>query len=117
MRVAIVGSRTLTISNLGDYLPPDTTEIISGGARGIDACARAYAQAHGIKLVEHKPNYSRYLGGAPKIRNERIIAEADLVLAFWDGQSRGTAYVIKKCRSIGKPVKIFVENKKEKADA
>jgi len=106
MRVAIVGSRTLTISNLGDYLPPDTTEIISGGARGIDACARAYAQAHGIKLVEHKPNYSRYLGGAPKIRNERIIAEADLVLAFWDGESSGTAGVIERCREVGKECRV-----------
>ena len=36
MKVAVVGSRNLTINNLGDYLPKDTTEIVSGGARGID---------------------------------------------------------------------------------
>ena len=43
MKVAVIGSRGLTISNLGDYLPCDTTEIISGGAKGVDTCARDYA--------------------------------------------------------------------------
>lgn len=33
MRVAVIGSRNLTIENLQDYLPPETTEIISGGAK------------------------------------------------------------------------------------
>ncbi len=113
MKVAVIGSRTLTISNLGDYLPPDTTEIISGGARGIDACARAYAQAHGIKLVEHKPNYLRYLGGAPKKRNELIIAGADLVLAFWDGESTGTAGVIERCREVGKECRVVRMDREE----
>ena len=42
MKVAVIGSRGLTISNLGDYLPRDTTEIISGGAKGVDTCARDY---------------------------------------------------------------------------
>ena len=40
MKVAVIGSRGLTVSNLGDYLPCDTTEIISGGAKGVDTCAR-----------------------------------------------------------------------------
>lgn len=35
MKVAVIGSRGLTISNLGDYLPCDTTEIISGGAKAL----------------------------------------------------------------------------------
>ena len=34
MKVAIVGSRNLTVENLGQYLPEETTEIVSGGARG-----------------------------------------------------------------------------------
>lgn len=36
MKVAVIGSRGLLIENLGDYLPKETTEIISGGAKGID---------------------------------------------------------------------------------
>lgn len=44
MKVAIIGSRTLRIENLGDYLPENVTEIISGGAVGVDTCAREYAK-------------------------------------------------------------------------
>ena len=42
MKVAIVGSRNLHVENLEKYLPKNTTEIVSGGARGIDSDARAY---------------------------------------------------------------------------
>ena len=65
MKVAVVGSRNLTINNLGDYLPKDTTEIVSGGARGIDRCAREYAKSHNIKLMEFLPEYERYGRSAP----------------------------------------------------
>ena len=60
MKVAVIGSRGLTISNLGDYLPCDTTEIISGGAKGVDTCARNYALSHGIKITEYLPEYEKY---------------------------------------------------------
>ena len=36
MKIAVIGSRTLTVRNLEKYIPKDTTEIISGGANGID---------------------------------------------------------------------------------
>ena len=35
MKIAIVGSRSITVNNLGDYLPENTTEIVSGGAIGV----------------------------------------------------------------------------------
>ena len=47
MKIAVIGSRTLTVRNLEKYIPIDTTEIISGGANGIDRCAKEY-QIHGI---------------------------------------------------------------------
>lgn len=50
MRVAVIGSRGLTVDDLGLYLPEETTEIISGGARGVDTSAREYALSHGIRL-------------------------------------------------------------------
>ena len=33
MKLAIIGSRGLWVENLGDYLPPGVTEIVSGGAK------------------------------------------------------------------------------------
>ena len=108
MKVAIIGSRELTVNNLGDYLPPDTTEIISGGARGIDTCARNYAISHGIKLTEFLPEYDKYGRSAPLKRNITIIEAADLVLAFWDGKSRGTKFVIDNCKKLYVEVKVFI---------
>ena len=111
MKVAVIGSRGLLIENLGDYLPEETTEIISGGARGVDACAREYALRNGLKLTEYLPEYSRYGRGAPLKRDITIIINADLVLAFWDGRSRGTKYVIDSCKRKGISIKICVIGK------
>lgn len=108
MRVAIVGSRGLSVTNLEKYLPNGVTEIVSGGAKGIDTCAREYAVSNGIKLTEFLPEYEKYGRSAPLKRNITIIENADLVLAFWDGTSRGTKFVIDNCKSRGIPVKIFV---------
>ncbi len=99
------------MDNLEKYLPDDTTEIISGGARGVDASAREYAQRHGLKLTEYLPEYSKYGRSAPLKRNLTIIENADLVLAFWDGLSRGTKYVIDNCKKRNIPVEIHLLNK------
>ncbi len=111
MKVAVIGSRGLHVENLGDYLPPETTEIVSGGARGVDVCAREYAQRHGLKLTEYLPEYSRYGRAAPLKRNITIIENADLVLAFWDGRSRGTKYVIDNCKKRNIPIEVHVLTK------
>ncbi len=107
MKVAVIGSRSLTVSNLGDYLPQDTTEIISGGAKGVDACAKEYALSHGIKIKEFLPEYEKYGRAAPLKRNIAIIQNADLVLAFWDGKSKGTKFVIDNCKKLGVEVRVI----------
>jgi hypothetical protein len=109
MKVAVIGSRNLVVQDLGKYLPEETMEIVSGGAKGIDTCAREYALAKGLKLTEFLPDYKRYGRGAPLKRNLQIIDYADCVLAFWDGQSRGTKFVIEHCKAQNKPVRIFLK--------
>ena len=52
MKVAVIGSRGLHVDHLEDYLPKGVTEIVSGGAKGIDTCAKDYALRHGLKLTE-----------------------------------------------------------------
>lgn len=112
MRVAVIGSRGLQVNDLGKYLPDEVTEIISGGARGVDTSAREYAMEHGLKLTEYLPEYNKYGRGAPLKRNITIIENADLVLAFWDGSSRGTKYVIENCKKRNIPLKIYVPVKR-----
>ena len=107
MRVAIIGSRSLTIPDFTPYLPERVTEIVSGGAKGVDLAARTYAFSHGIKLTEFLPQYEKYGRSAPLKRNLQIIDYADLVLAFWDGNSKCTKYVIEQCKKQNKEIKIF----------
>ena len=106
MKVAIIGSRNLVINDLQNYLPETVTEIVSGGAKGIDACAKEYALAHGLKLTEFLPEYAKYGRSAPLKRNLQIIEYADEVIAFWDGKSAGTKYVIDNCRKMNKKITV-----------
>ena len=107
MKVAVIGSRGLRVEHLEDYLPEGVTEIVSGGARGVDTCARNYALRHGLKLTEFLPEYDGFGRGAPLRRNITIIEYVDLVLAFWDGKSRGTKFVIDNCKKRNIPVVVY----------
>lgn len=108
MKVAVIGSRNLSVKDLEKYLPHETTEIVSGGAKGIDNCAKKFALEKGFKITEFFPDYNRYGRSAPIIRNDLIIDYSDAVIAFWDGGSKGTKYVIEQCRKKGKSIKVFM---------
>lgn len=108
MRVAIVGSRGITSIDLSQFVPSDCTLIVSGGARGVDTIAEQYAHEHHIQTLIIKPDYERYGRSAPIRRNDIIVDNADLILAFWDGESRGTKYTIDYAKKTGKPIKVFI---------
>ena len=108
MKIAIIGSRNLDVKNLGEYLPDGVTEIVSGGAKGVDTCAAEYARAKELKLTEFLPEYDKYGRAAPIVRNKTIAEYADFVLAFWDGKSKGTAFVIDNARKLGKEVRVII---------
>ncbi len=107
MKIAIIGSRNLHVENLGEYIPKETTEIVSGGAKGIDTDAENFAKENGIKTVIFLPDYSRYGRGAPIVRNKQIVDYADEVIAFWDGKSRGTMSVIEYCKKRDKMIMVI----------
>lgn len=119
MKLAIIGSRNLTnvsIDEEVDKLKPTT--IVSGGAKGIDTLAEDYAIRHNLPLIVYKPEYDKYPGKkAPIMRNNQIVDEADYVLAFWDGESQGTIYTIRRAMKLGKGTKVIrVENPNEKQE-
>ncbi|MBR3290349.1 MAG: hypothetical protein IKI63_06200 [Clostridia bacterium] len=110
MKVAIIGSRTADSSIVPlilKHLPADVTEIVSGGAAGVDTFAEEVAHSLSLPLRVFTPDYKTFGKTAPLQRNRQIIDYADLVLAFWDGQSRGTAFVVAECVKCGKPVRVF----------
>ena len=106
MKLAIIGSRNAGAIDIAQYVQDQPSEIVSGGARGVDSYAAQYAKANNIPLTVFRPNYKAHLQGAPIRRNEEIVKYADKVLAFWDGASRGTLYTINYAKKQGKPVQV-----------
>lgn len=105
MKTAIVGSRSchVTDEEIANVIPSNTTEIISGGAVGIDQCAAQYADDHGIKFTVFLPDYQVYGRAAPLKRNTQIIQYSDYIIIFWNGTSRGSKFMIDQCIKLNKP--------------
>ncbi len=109
MKIAVIGSRGLfpNEEKIREYLT-GVDEIVSGGAKGVDACAADYAKKHALKLTEFLPQYQLYGRAAPIKRNYEIVNYADKVVVFWDGTSKGTLSVINYAKKINKDIEIII---------
>jgi hypothetical protein len=94
-----------TLNQIHEITP--ITRIVSGGAIGADSLAEDWGKQHDIPTLIFKPDWIKYGRSAGIIRNKDIIANADIVLAFWDGVSRGTKNSIDTAKSLGKPLQII----------
>jgi hypothetical protein len=100
MKVVIAGGRDFNhidyfngyMSTLPDWI--ELTEIVSGGARGVDALGEGFATANNIKLTIFPADWEKYGPKAGPIRNNHMAKYCDGVIAFWDGKSRGTENMI-----------------------
>lgn len=113
MKVAIVGSREIgdfSIEKMLPKIPPQATELISGGAPGVDTIAVQVALLLDLPIRIFSPDYEKYGRMAPLLRNRQIVDCADLVLAFWDNHSKGTAHTLKYCIETQKPFRIYLFN-------
>ena len=99
MKIAVISSIGTPAEELGNYIPPDTTEILSAGGQGLDESITEYATLHSILLT--KLNYEKIL----KQINTRKI---DMVLAFWDGNCDETKAVIDICNNLNIPIRVYV---------
>lgn len=110
MRVAIIGSRNcknLALEQIICHIPQQCTQIISGGAAGVDTLAEQAAALRGISFYKILPDYGKYGKKAPLLRNTQMAESADRVVAFWDFESRGTAHMIVECIRLHVPVEII----------
>ena len=109
MKVAVIGSRTFndyellrqTLSKL------EITLVVSGGAKGADSLGEEYANANNIPTKIFLPDWDKYGTSAGMLRNSDIINEAEIVVAFWDGESKGCKDAIAKANKLNKKVLII----------
>ena len=69
--------------------------IVSGGAVGADTLAEQFAKEFGFKTLIFKPDWEKNGKSAGFKRNKDIVNNADIIFAFWDENSKGTADTIK----------------------
>jgi predicted Rossmann fold nucleotide-binding protein DprA/Smf involved in DNA uptake len=108
MKTAIIGSRSIEdYALLLQAIEGMTiTEVISGGAAGVDKMAERYAKEQGLPLTIIRPDWRKGKEAGP-MRNQKIVELADQVLALWDGRSKGTTDTIRRTKKAGKPLKVL----------
>lgn len=100
LRIIIAGSRDFddyellkrlcnTIIGNNEYV-----EIVSGGARGADKLGEKYASEKGYKIVKFPADWDKHGKSAGYIRNRLMGEYSDMLIAFWDGKSKGTLNMI-----------------------
>ena len=80
--------------------------IVSGGARGADKLGEKYAQDWDYDLEIYPANWNKYGKSAGFKRNEQMAEVADGLIAFWNGESKGTKHMIDIANEKGLDVRI-----------
>lgn len=73
-----------------------TILIVSGTCKGADLLGERYAKENGYDVIPFKPNWDTFGYGAGPVRNREMAANADALIAFHDGKSRGTKNMIEE---------------------
>lgn len=117
MKVLVCGSRAidLSIEDLDKEIrsldvDPKEVVIISGGAKGPDTTAINWANQNGNEFLLFKPDWDKYGNVAGLIRNKSMVNKCDVCIAFWDGESKGTAYTIDYAKKLQKNLIVVKPN-------
>ena len=87
-------------------------KIISGTARGADKLGEKYANEYGYKVVRFIPDWNGLGKSAGYVRNAEMAKYAiendniGVLVAFWDGVSKGTKHMIDLANKHGLEVHI-----------
>ena len=84
-----------------------TVVVISGTARGADQMGERYARERDFQLRRFPADWEQYGKSAGHIRNAKMADNADALIAFWDGESKGTKNMIDNARRKGLAVRVI----------
>lgn len=91
----------------------DDIEIICGKARGADTLGEQYGKQRGYRIKYFPADWQTFGKSAGYIRNQQMAENADALVAFWDGKSRGTKNMIDIALKFELSVRVILYNQEE----
>ncbi len=85
----------------------NNVEIVSGAYKGADLLGEKYAAERNFSIRQFPADWRRYGKSAGLKRNTEMAAYADALIAFWDGESKGTKHMIELAEHAGLKVKVI----------
>jgi len=117
MKTIIAGSRSIRDYNVVEEAMKRArevgiipTEIVSGGANGVDCLGEWWAGKHSVAVKRFPANWRVYGRAAGFMRNAQMAAYADALVAVWDGESKGTANMILQAHKCALRVYVYYIN-------
>jgi len=111
MKVGIVGSREFKnyelFSDVMKQYLSDISWVVSGGVPGADSLAEKWAKENKKMLTIYPADWLNLGKRAGYVRNTDIVKNSDMIIAFWDGKSKGTKHTIGLAQKMGKECKII----------
>ena len=111
-KVIVAGSRSFDdfdllqrkLDKLLAYL--EDIEIVSGGAKGADTLGEQWAEIHDLPVKLFPADWDNLGRSAGYRRNEQMAQYATHLVAFWDGQSKGTKHMVETAKHLGLKVRV-----------
>lgn len=110
MKIIIAGSRSITSPKIireaiiQSKWQNEITEVVSGGARGVDKLGEMWAIQNNIPIKRFPANWKKYGKKAGSIRNKEMAEYGDRLIAIWNGNSTGTIDMVQQMKIAEKPV-------------
>ena len=112
MKTIIAGSRSIVDFAIVEQAIKDSgfdiTEVVCGGANGVDSLGKLWATQHNIPVKMFMAAWDTYGSSAGYKRNVQMSGYAEALIAVWDKtRSKGTGHMIDIANRNG--LKVFVK--------
>lgn len=113
MKTALLASRQLTTPAHYELIRAALAELgTTHVLHGAEGAGKQHAQAWALETSNpetgYTPDWKQHGKAAGPIRGKHLVADADNVVALWDGKSKGTANELKEARRQSKRVKLLL---------
>ena len=111
IKTIIAGSRSIfrysIVARAIEKSKFEITEVVSGSARCVDRLGEHWGIIHDVPVKRFPADWNNYGKSAGFRRNNEMAKYADALIAVWDGESKGTASMIRLAEEWGLMVFVY----------